>query len=536
MEFNLTLYNKLRWNFPNLLTYRRFTSGAKHMKARLNSYATIVFTCALLLAARNISASTVYAATANQSDVSAAIIRAADGDTVVIPVGTVRWTTGVAITKGVTLRGAGTGHTIIKDGAASAPLIDWTLKAGYVSRMTGIQFQDGGRTPTASEPTGTIAYHGEAGDTFDRQIRVDHCYFNQINGTNTFLNCIGVVDHNQFDKRQGVGAAMYCEHNAWNNGTYGDLSWTSPTNFGGSNFMFVEDNVFNPTPNGLPNNLDIGYGGSRIVIRHNVFNGNSKVVTHGTDTSKRRRGVRAMEIYRNIYHGVDGGNSIGDLRSGILLFHDNQIDGYNTHELAYDLKIYRMFAQSWLRWGIADGTNAFDVNTPGGPFYLGTAATNSVDQTVRLGPDPGWTSNRWLYYSLKRATDLGATGTKNASRISGNTHNIITWQPVADPTQGRTMKISAGDSVQIWKVKHALDQPGRCRGSQITAYLPVPPAGWPPNDQVTEPCYSWNNTQNVTQRVNFAAMNPIRQGEHYFNDTQMPGYTEYTYPHPLTFR
>ena len=105
MEFNLTLYNKLRWNFPNLLTYRRFTSGAKHMKARLNSYATIVFICALLLAARNISASTWYAATANQSDVSAAIIRAADGDTVVIPVGTVRWTTGVAITKGVTLRG-----------------------------------------------------------------------------------------------------------------------------------------------------------------------------------------------------------------------------------------------------------------------------------------------------------------------------------------------------------------------------------------------------------------------------------------------
>jgi hypothetical protein len=55
------------------------------MKAHTNSYATIIFTCALLLVARNMSATTWYAATANQSDVYAAILQAANGDTVVVP-------------------------------------------------------------------------------------------------------------------------------------------------------------------------------------------------------------------------------------------------------------------------------------------------------------------------------------------------------------------------------------------------------------------------------------------------------------------
>jgi hypothetical protein len=56
------------------------------------------------------------------------------------------------------------------------------------------------------------------------------------------------------------------------------------------------------------------------------------------------------------------------------------------------------------------------------------------------------------------------------------------------------------------------------------------------NDQVTEPGYEWNNTQGGTN-IGFSADGytaQIRSGEHFFNDTAMPGYTPYTYPHPLT--
>ena len=85
MEFNLTLYNRLLWNYPNLVTHCRSASGAKHMKMHPNSYTTIIFTCALLLTPGNTSARTLYAATANRSDVAAAILQAADGDTIAVP-------------------------------------------------------------------------------------------------------------------------------------------------------------------------------------------------------------------------------------------------------------------------------------------------------------------------------------------------------------------------------------------------------------------------------------------------------------------
>jgi hypothetical protein len=83
-----------------------------------------------------------------------------------------------------------------------------------------------------------------------------------------------------------------------------------------------------------------------------------------------------------------------------------------------------------------------------------------------------------------------------------------------------------GDSLEIRKVDQILDQPGRTRGSLITGAPPVRPSSW--NDQVTEPCYSWNNGG-----AGFAREETVREGEHYFNDTPMPGYTPYVYPHPL---
>jgi hypothetical protein len=77
-----------------------------------------------------------------------------------------------------------------------------------------------------------------------------------------------------------------------------------------------------------------------------------------------------------------------------------------------------------------------------------------------------------------------------------------------------------------------LDGIGRAVGSLISGDNPPPPPNW--NNQVTEPCYSWNNFSGATH-VNFSPTNPsVRAGEHFFNDTPMPGYTPYVYPHPLT--
>ena len=79
------------------------------MKINTNTYATIIFTCASLLMTKNISATTWNAATANQSDVYAAILQAADGDTVVVPStlslpgGMAIWTSRIDVTIGITI-------------------------------------------------------------------------------------------------------------------------------------------------------------------------------------------------------------------------------------------------------------------------------------------------------------------------------------------------------------------------------------------------------------------------------------------------
>src|ERR1700757_607388 len=78
------------------------------------------------------------------------------GDTIAIPAGTFTWSTKVTIAKAITLQGAGIGQTIIKDNVQNTQLILWTLAAGQPSRLTGIEFQNGGGAQPPSAPRGAL--------------------------------------------------------------------------------------------------------------------------------------------------------------------------------------------------------------------------------------------------------------------------------------------------------------------------------------------------------------------------------------------
>jgi hypothetical protein len=99
--------------------------------------------------------------------------QAQNGDTITIPADTFTWSTGVTITKAITLQGAGIGATIIRDNASNVKLIDCLLVASQLTRITEIEFQDGGRTPTAGAPGGII--HIKGSNTNGSQFRFDHC-------------------------------------------------------------------------------------------------------------------------------------------------------------------------------------------------------------------------------------------------------------------------------------------------------------------------------------------------------------------------
>jgi hypothetical protein len=83
-------------------------------------------------------------------------------------------------------------------------------------------------------------------------------------------------------------------------------------------------------------------------------------------------------------------------------------------------------------------------------------------------------------------------------------------------------------------------QPGRGQSDAMVGAPPVNRAtgkvAWP--HQALEPSYSWNDIYTPTgDSVNFKTggrNHKLRQeGRDYYNNTQMPGYKPYTYPHPL---
>jgi hypothetical protein len=72
-----------------------------------------------------------------------------------------------------------------------------------------------------------------------------------------------------------------------------------------------------------------------------------------------------------------------------------------------------------------------------------------------------------------------------------------------------------------------MDQPGR--GVDLDGDGVQEPAPW----------YAWNNTLNGSKiRMEVRMETPevahyLKEGREFYNDTPMPGYKPYTYPHPL---
>lgn len=479
----------------------------------------------------------VVFATTWASDGSAASVQtihgtlAVDGDTITIPLGTFTWTTTVTISKAITLQGAGIGTSIIKDGAGPATLMVWNLVASKPSRLTGIEFRNNGGTSRGSPYI--ITLNGGVSNVDSRTMRVDHCKFDHLFGFSLQpSDIIGVIDHCTFLFTPNA-IPIYVYDGSWNNqGPYAGGSWHDTSQFGTSKFLFIEDNTF--TNDGAAYAAIDGLKGSRVVFRYNTLT-LCYVEIHGTDSGGIYRGGRAYEIYNNTF--VSSTGILADARSAVLVIHDNTgMDGGKINLLVD--RTFFPFAQ----WGTANGTNVWDINDTtdysgngigggtGGKKASGTAASGGTNggyfnwPTMTVSGTP-WTTDMFAGFSIRKTGTNSAD--QKASYIHGNTNNTITYSPPQG--FGTTMTFSNGDTFEVYRVLTALDQPGRAQGSLIAQTDPSsPPSGW--NDQVTDPCYEWNNGT-----CHFLAAQPeiVRVNEHYYNSTSKPGYTPYTYPNPL---
>jgi hypothetical protein len=460
-------------------------------------------------------------ATTYQSDGSVASVQGLqnavlNGDTITLPAGTFTWSTTLTINKAITLQGAGIGATIIKDHASNAKLINCLLVASRLTRITGIEFQDGGRTPTAAAPGGII--HIDGSNTNGSLFRFDHCKWTDLNGYFVPNTVIGVVDHNIVAVGNHVLEWMYPYGSVWNGAAYGDGSWAAPANYGSSQFLFIEDNTFTCTRTTNQGTLTDGFNGARFVVRHNVIN-NFVIGNHGTESPGRGRSSRAMEIYNNQIDCNHVNRYVSGARGGGELFHDNTITNCGGASTLATLSAFRMIAP-FFQWGGADGANGWDKNNPGNPFYSGTAAS-AGNLTVTVSGSP-WTVNHWAGYTIKKTSGSGGF-----AYINNNTANTINFSAGFNSN----LSFAAGDTFKINKVDQSIDQAGVGQSTLLSGDNPTPPPNW---TQVVEPCYIWNNTTDGQPFNTFAAeTSNIKQGVNYSNNMAMPGYTEYAYPHPL---
>jgi hypothetical protein len=492
----------------------------------------VAFSVGLLMlgGVRNASAATTTAANCSHSAVAAAIGAAVNGDTVVIPAGTCEWNRNLTIDKAITLQGQGIGKTVILDGVpiGSDPMemITWRLFPGRTSRLTAIEFRPGSRTAT-STTAGLINIEGSNVD--GRRMRIDHCQFTELRGRAfLFFTALGVLDHNIFLIRSGQqGGVGVVKHSNWDRQNFGDGAWATGTLFGTDQFLFFEDNTI--TYMGTDRHVTVldAQAGGRYVFRYNTITRGS-IEGHGTESGNRERSTRAVEVYNNAFFGVNRGQIVSYFRGGVGLIHHNTITNYQQSSTALVLLSNRN-TDSFAVWGGADGLNRFDKNAST-TFASGRVATVGAVSMTASGVS--WTANQWKGYVLRRTTNVGGVTGNTFSEITGNTNDTISyWRSLyGDTTQ---LKFTPGDSWEIRRVEHTMDQPGRSGGSLVSGNPPVLASAW--NNQVTEPWYEWNNTRDGGIDVGLTAVHgTIRINEHYFNDRQPAGYEPYTYPHPIT--
>lgn len=161
-------------------------------------------------------------------------------------------------------------NTVIQDNYQGLPTYIVRLTLGGANtffRMTGISFLGGTATNT---PTDAIFDFVGGSHNF----RIDHTHWDHslytVSGTDPLAmrmygDIQGVLDHNLFKDKSGTINEWV---NAFNSGLsdgYGDAAWGSPTGWGTSAFIFLEQNQY---IQGAQSNC---YNGGRIVARYNTM-------------------------------------------------------------------------------------------------------------------------------------------------------------------------------------------------------------------------------------------------------------------------
>ena len=494
-------------------------------------------------------AKVVNAASVQFTDVSNAVAQASPGDVVDIPAGTTTWSQTLNL-NGVSLNGAGTNSTILIDEenrSVSAQMINVYPAAGYLTQISNIQLR-AGVTNTSPNYYGAIAVYGSAGSSW----RIDNCLFNDLyaKSIDSYGNSFAVIDHNAFYE-QLISIAV---NTFIPNDGEGDASWAYPPTYGlsSSNCLYIENNYFTNLMGYVASvGACDGDGGSRVVFRYNTV-WNDCFNNHGTESGGRVRSQRSFEVYGNTFTCTYNQPIFAALliRGGSGVIFSNTATDYNDLVALRNYRYTCSYFNEWDPFAGANGLSWYDSNDP--TLYL-TGTNSAPNGSAYLQVNgANWANNQWYGYTVLN------TNNGSFSLITSNNTNTIYYLGSSTASASivacSVLTFNVGDHFQIRRVIAALDQPGRGSGdlledlgvatngsaqgfglgtSQVLLTINTAKGlpAWP--RQALDGVYAWGNTLNGAA-ANLDCMYPtLQSGRDYYNNTKMPNYTPFVYPHPL---
>jgi hypothetical protein len=422
---------------------------------------------------------------------------------VVFPAGTHTWNEPVTFTAPdadtVIIRGAGIASTTIVDNYVETfdTLLSIATNSGKFrlygfklvphSNWVGTDFRNS--WITISGVTDNFRIHHVHVDPFSVPLNVNHTF-------RLFGWLRGVIDHCTFDFHTRGGCVLP-EYGSADAGGEGDGPWSSPTDYGGSSQIVIEDCTIT-TNTDQPNAgaaVEDCQRGAAFTSRFNTLNSVGHQ-THPTGADgNRMRGCRHLEIYCN---EIDDSHTNIQFNfhfhsSGTLIAWNNPISAGYSNVFTF---------HSMRRKGQNAGGTYSQVLQPDGWGYAGPApqsGTVTVSTLTTVTKTAGtdfvttWPANTMIWIagtaypiaSVDSTTQI--TLSENATNGAGQAYSVgSNWDGNTDTDTGYP----------------ALDQPGRGEGDLLSGAFPnvqnsdngnaiySSPDAWP--RQAREPMYIWD--------------------------------------------
>lgn len=548
----------------------------------------LLFSCCRVLAA------TITAASASRADVGTAYTNCSDGDTLAIPAGTAAWTTTLTISKAIKVIGAGTnssGGTVLQfDADISMFTIDSAAKVNTNMLLASIQFTPGATTA----PNRWIAVNGcNTNQTF---VIMTNLFFNGNTGLGVFVDgAIGVMSKCKWILT-GSSIGCYIWHPNWNGGQISSGSFSTAPGYGTSQAWIIEDCVavrssatyaftdayqgaryvvrhclmtncwleahgtesaFTRGTRWMESYFNTFHGDGASAYVHNFRSGTGIIWSNTVVNVPSAANFAQLSAYRAVMqaspwgqaHGLNPADVNDSTRydagratsGGALMLIDNTKNWTPNQWIGYSL----------LRTNPI--TSGYTTNTDFRGGYILTNNATTIVVSANIGgafPDISFaTSDDYEIRKVTESLDQPGAGSDDvelnfrlldAVTVSANvatatltSHGFSTGNPIIMGSLqiGSTSDISVLSQVTVVNSSTFTFPLFTADGSNHPVYRGL--IAKVSNAQTLDPCYEWGNTVNGSNADFAAAEVFIRVNEHYYNDTVKPGYTPYTYPHPL---